>query len=148
METIRNLAVRARAFLHELQRSDERRKRNWLIATSSVCVALVFLLWIMYLKVSLPSVEMPTSATTTPVAAAVEAAEEDSFFETIGRGFSVVQGKVEESVGTAAADINALISGFRERLSSQNTFVFEIPTSSIEREAPGSIPSTPIRISE
>jgi len=103
METIRNLAVRARAFLRELQRSDERRKRNWLIATSSVCVALVFLLWIMYLKVSLPSVEMPTSATTTPVAAAVEAAEEDSFFETIGRGFFVVQG--EENASSVFAEL-------------------------------------------
>lgn len=106
---LRELYGKVEQYVRKLQREDEALKRRWLVLGTVVAMVVVVVLWVGYLRLTLPSVA--TTGAGEEVAAAYG---EESLFSTLKRGLGVI--------GSWARDI---ISGAAEKIRNSD-YTFEV----------------------
>lgn len=129
---------KTKEFIKDLQGRDEKTKRTYLIAASSVSMIIVILLWIAYLNLTVPPAQTAAvEATTTPTSsidylpqpAAAPQSSGNSFFGTLGRGLSQVYSGAASGAGSFFGQVGGFFSnlagGFQKELHRTNTFSIE-----------------------
>jgi|GEM_PF-1331712 hypothetical protein len=105
----------ARQFIRSLQRSNDERKKRWLVGTSAVTMALVVILWLGYLNVIVP-VLSPRESIGIAAVVAPNTEKDGSLFATLGRGFSVVGESMKTSWDGMVGKVVPLYDSIRQRL--------------------------------
>ena len=120
--------------LKEIQRSDEKTKQRWLIFLSSVSMALVILLWVLYLKASLPTLNKKTEKVDNP--------KEESIWTIFREGLKVITKNMEKDIGEATRKTQETVEKIKEQTNKENSPALETQTEKQEEKKVNS--STPL----
>lgn len=140
-------------FIKKLQEKEEKTKRVYLIAASSVSMIVIIALWIAYLNLTIPPAETAgVEASTTPTTTINYLPQQtpqpsgNSFFTTLGRGFSAVYSGAAGGAGNAFGQINDFFSnlgsGLRKELQKTNTFSIQKGDETTTQAATDTEPAT------
>lgn len=127
---------RAKQFIRSLQRSNDERKKRWLVGSSAAAMFLVVVVWLAYLNVIVPVLSPKESIGI----AAVVAPNKDtdaSFLSTLERGLSVVGDSIRSGWDETAQKITPLFDSIKQRFEPKPI------TLSPENSAPTSTEGTP-----
>lgn len=105
----------ARQFVRSLQRSNDERKKRWLVGTSAITMALIVVLWLAYLNVIVP-VLIPRESIGIAAVVAPNKEKDGSFLGILGRGFSVVSDSVKTGWGEVVGKVTPLYNSLLEQL--------------------------------
>ncbi|TSA44365.1 hypothetical protein D4R51_04005 [bacterium] len=115
-------------FVKNIQRSDDRAKKRWLILFSGVLMFLVIVLWVAYLNVTLPrSSTIPTVTSTVVFAPSEDSGTGSSFFKTLGLGWEMVWGSIRKNVKTIGDSVADGWAKFKEQLNRTNELNLDKP---------------------
>ncbi|MGC9610739.1 MAG: hypothetical protein ABSE68_00755 [Minisyncoccia bacterium] len=116
-------------FIRNIQRSDDRTKKKWLVIFSGIGMAFIVVLWVFYLNATLPQIAAIQESTSTEAAAPSPSvnAPENSFLNTVGRGWTVVWNELKSNFNGARNSILESWDKFKNELSRTNNLDFEKP---------------------
>lgn len=116
-------------FIKNIQHSDDRVKKRWLVIFSSIGMAFVIILWVLYLNVTLPPIQTTPISTSTEIVAPIqkESTEENSFFNTLGRGWSLIWDKVKNNLNNLQDSVLNGWDNFKNEMERTNNLNFEKP---------------------
>jgi hypothetical protein len=129
-----------RARLRDIQRAPEPVRKRWLAIVSTATMVAVVGLWMLYLNLTVPN---PSAAAATSTPPAVEEPQKsgDSFWGTLGRGFSAIADEFQSSWNAAKEKVGAAFRDLSNALSEKNQFTVEAPTST--PASPGRVEAGP-----
>ncbi len=150
---------KAKDFIKELQGKEEKTKRIYLVVASSISMIVIIALWIAYLNLTIPPAETAGGGASTTTTTTINYLPQqtpqpsgNSFFATLGRGFSAVYNGAAGGAGSAFGHIDDFFSnlgsGLRKELQKTNTFSIqkgnETTTSAADTEpATGTLEAVP-----
>jgi hypothetical protein len=126
---------KAKDFIKKLQEKDEKTKRVYLVAASSVSMIVIILLWVLYLNFTVPTVGQGNATSTATPTTTIDYIPRpagntagNSFLDTLGRGFSNVSDGLVNGVGDIAGQIGSFVSRLERQIRSgfQKTNTFNI----------------------
>jgi len=123
--------VTARQFIRSLQRSNDERKKRWLVGTSAVTMTLIVILWVGYLNIIVP-VLSPKESIGIAAVVAPNTEKDESLFATLGRGFSVVGESIKTSWDGMMGKFTPLYDSIRQRLEPTPTTLMPEETTASE----------------
>src|SRR3989344_7539850 len=92
--------------LRNLQQSSDAVKRKWLIILSGIAMALIIILWVVYLSLLISSGISREESTTVPSAEfATQSTQGESIFSTLKRGAAEITASIAEAMRTAKNQI-------------------------------------------
>ncbi len=94
-----------KAFIQKIQNSDEGTKKFWLVVFSAVTMATVIGLWVVYVRVTIPSLT-PTAQAETKIENRSEA---PGFFSIFAAGVKIIYDKAQQVIGRKIATTNTII---------------------------------------
>jgi len=131
--------------LQELQRSDERTKKRYLIVGSVAVMVMVIGLWVVYLNVSLSRGDEEVALVAHDETLLDEEGEDsDSFIKVLGRGSKDIIQNLKEQFGQVTGSVSRMLSSFSANLSRANEFSFEGSRAKFVFEERDPIPPTPL----
>lgn len=102
--------------IKEIQRSDQKIKRRWLIGSTAVVMVIIVFLWIGYLNFTVPEVSQNRDVIENQVETVEEPQKSDSIFSVFSRGFKITIRSVSETFGRITDKVSKIISSTRKRL--------------------------------
>lgn len=124
-------------FIKNIQRSDDRAKKRWLVLFSGILMFFVIVLWVSYLNVTLPkSSSIPTITSTMAFAPSDIPETGSSFFETFGLGWETVWGSVQKNVKAIGDSVANGWVKFKEQLNRTNELNLDKPAETPPVEMP------------
>ena len=118
----------ANEWLKKVQRSNEAKKKRWLIFLSGIGMLFVVLLWLVYMNISIAALGKPAETATEgqrndPLRQLADGGieKQESFFEVLGKGFEVLGRNIGEQIAKT-----------KERISASNEFNVEGEKEAIE----------------
>lgn len=152
---MRGLLFKVQRFINNLQNATLATRRRWLVGLSGVSMILVVALWVVYLNVAFPSfgntIETATSTPetaeeTTPTQNTTMQTQENSFLDTLWRGFRVTSDNVRNELYSIGRSITELWDKTTGVFSETNSYELKerggSPTETID--IPDPIPPTPL----
>ncbi|MFA6407536.1 MAG: hypothetical protein WCV80_02415 [Candidatus Paceibacterota bacterium] len=101
-------------FIEQLRTKDEETKKWWVVGASAISMIIIVFLWVLYLNITLPSIDTPVSTSTIPVATV--APKKTSPFGTFMEGWSVVSKDIRTKWKSFSDKTTESISGIGEGL--------------------------------
>lgn len=117
--------------IKQIQRSETKIKKRYVIILSTVAMTLVLVFWIVYLNFSLPS--LPDMET---VKKEEKQAPGDSFRNVFNRGFKIIGLRINRQVTKTKNDIKEASGFFSYQLKKANEFNIDISSSTQQVKAP------------
>lgn len=116
-------------FIKNIQRSDDRVKKRWLVIFSGIGMVFIIVLWVFYLNATLPQIQTDLATTSTEIIAPTQAenTETNSFFNTLGRGWSLVWSKTTKSFNNMQDSILNGWDNLKSEMGRTNNLDFEKP---------------------
>ena len=142
-ERLRIFYKKGGAYLKELRRAPEARRKRWLVATTTVAMLGAFGLWLLYLNLTLPT--LPPASTnapssTTPAAPAATAGP--SFLQTLGLGLQVSWQQLDGQFQGIKNRVINYLSGLVGQIQKTNRISIEAQPNNFEPNNLGQIPTT------
>ncbi len=150
-------------FIKRAQSRDEKTKKKYLVIASSVSMVIVIFLWILYLNTSVPAVTDNTASSTAAETSTFnylpqpsQNENQNSFFQTLGRGFAEIKDSTGNSFTGAVGSLKnwwtGTINQIKNEFRKTNNLNLENPGTSTESTseetttlgAPEAIPPTPL----
>ena len=109
---MKNFLKNVAAFIKELQRSDDARKKRWLYGSATAAIIVVVGLWAFYLNITILSSKRVESVKT--------AGGKESFFRVFTRGLGVVGAELGEKSETALGSLSRSVDAIKEQTKKSN----------------------------
>ncbi len=153
-------------FISRIQKKDDKTRKKYLYLSSSVSMLIIVALWVAYLSTSVPLVQTAGDASSTAQASTSEpvtpnyavpdkaANNQNSFFDTLGKGLSNISNSTIDGLGNVAGQIKDLAvnawAGLENNLKKTNDFSVQkggeeaVGTETYSTDTLQSIPPTPL----
>ena len=125
-------------FISQIQKKDDKTRRKYLYLSSSVSMLIIVALWAVYLNTSVPLIQTTGNASSTAQASTSEpaaanyampdkaAGNQNSFFDTLGKGLSNISNSTIDGLGNVTNQIRNLAvnvwTGLENDLKRTNNF--------------------------
>ncbi len=116
-------------FIRNIQRSDDRTKKKWLVIFSGLGMIFIVVLWVFYLNVTLPQIAPIQEGTSTEavVPTPSDNVPGNSFLDTFARGWTVVWDGLKNNFNGIQNSVSENWDNFRSELGRTNNLNFEKP---------------------
>jgi hypothetical protein len=121
------MIARIRTFIHALRKKNEREKRVWVFGASAVTMALVVVLWVVYLNITLPEMT-PVLPSSEEQKTAERTAQTDSTWNTFKRGIGIISGDAGTKWRSLSERIMRDIGSITDTFNRQNEISVEATT--------------------
>lgn len=123
-------------FIRNIQRSDDKTKKRWLMIFSGTGMLIIIVLWVSYLNVTLPRTSTIPDVTSTVVAAPAASEEGMTFFKTLGLGWENVWNNVQNGAQSIWSSISQSWTNVSQEINRTNDLNLEKPAATPAETAP------------
>ena len=116
LEILKTVYDNSKKYIKGLQRSTEERKKRYLIGASSLTVIVILVIWVTFLKATLPQINPPEAGAPSPE----PQQQEESFWETFGRGFKNIYDGLSQKFSESKKEISRSLEDLKNQINKTN----------------------------